>query len=88
VNYVRRETGGIQQKILRNWKQYSSRKFSGFLQVDFENFPCFSPGSIGKNPAGILLPCLRYFSCFAAGSGDFPASFLPDPVAGTINLGL
>jgi hypothetical protein len=38
--------------------------------------------------AGILLPCSRYFPCFPVGSSDCPASFLPDPVAETIDLGV
>ncbi len=38
----------------------------------------------GALPTGILLACSRYFP---EGSGDFPVSFLEDPVAGTIELG-
>jgi hypothetical protein len=30
----------------------------------------------GKFQTGILFPCYRYFPCFPARSGDFPASFL------------
>jgi hypothetical protein len=48
--------------------------------------------STGKNPqnfpAGILLPCSGEFQCFPAGYGDFSASFLQDPVAGIIDLGI
>jgi hypothetical protein len=62
VSDVRRESAGLQRKILGSWKQYSGRKFR----------------------TGILLPCFR---CFPAGSGDIPASFLQDPVAGMIDLG-
>jgi hypothetical protein len=47
-----------------------------------------STGRKTKNfPAGILLPCSSDFRCFPAGYGDFPASFLQDPVAGIIDLG-
>ena len=60
-----------------------SRIFSG----GFQQLPVLSgrirPEIIGKKygkfQAGILLPCSRYFPCFPAGSGDFPASFLKDP---------
>ena len=41
----------------------------------------------GQLPVGILLPCSRDCRCFPAGFGDFPASFLRNPVAGTIDLG-
>jgi hypothetical protein len=34
----------------------------------------------GKFPTVLLLSCSRYFPCFPGGSGDFPASFLEDPV--------
>jgi hypothetical protein len=32
VNDVGRETAGMRRKILRSWKQYSGRKFPGFLR--------------------------------------------------------
>jgi hypothetical protein len=76
------------------WKQYSGRNFSGFFQ-------CFPPGSCqkakeaGRNPpeksekfpVGVLLPCSSDFRCFPEGYGDFPVSFLQDPVVGVIDLG-
>ncbi len=34
----------------------------------------------GQCPAGILLPCSSDFQYFPAGSADFTASFLQDPV--------
>jgi hypothetical protein len=57
VNNVRRDTAGMQPKILGSWKQYSGREFFGLFSVDSDKF-----------------------QCFLAGSGDFPASFLQDPV--------
>ncbi len=39
------------------------------------------------SPFGILLPCSSDFQCFPAESGDFPASFLQDPVTEIIDLG-
>jgi hypothetical protein len=84
----------MQRKKLGSWKEYSGREFSGFFSVDSDKFHWFPPGSVwksseksGKFQAGILLLCSRYSPCFPAGSGDFPASFLQDPVAGTIALG-
>jgi hypothetical protein len=42
----------------------------------------------GQFPVGILLPCSSDFLCFPAGSGDFLVSFLRDPVAGIMDLGI
>ncbi len=41
----------------------------------------------GQFEVGILLLCSSDFRCFPAGSGDFPESFLRDPVAGIVDLG-
>jgi hypothetical protein len=53
VNDVRRETAGMQWKILGSWKQYSGPEFSGFFG-GFRQIPVVSgrirPEIIGKNP--------------------------------------
>jgi hypothetical protein len=41
----------------------------------------------GQFPVGVRLPCSSNFLWFPAGSSDFFASFLQDPVAGIIDLG-
>ncbi len=76
VSDVRRESAGLQRKILGSWKQYSGRKFPEFFPVDSDNFQCFPRGSFrnywkksGKFRTRILLLCSRYFPCFPAGSG-------------------
>ncbi len=53
------------------------RNLAGIYRKKSENFP-----------AGILLPCCSDFRCFPAGYVDFSASFLQDPVAGIIGLGI
>jgi len=64
---------------------------SRIFSCGFRQLPVFSerilPEIIGKIQTEILLPCSRYFPCFPEGSGDFPAFFLRDPVAGMIDLG-
>jgi hypothetical protein len=45
VNDVRRETAGMQRKILGSWKQYYGWGFPGFFPVDSNNFQCFSAES-------------------------------------------
>ncbi len=42
----------------------------------------------GQFPPGILLPCSSDFQCFPAAYGDFLESFLQDPVARIIGLGI
>jgi hypothetical protein len=49
VNDLRRETAGMQRKILGSWKQYSGREFPGFFRVDSNNFQCFPAGSVPKS---------------------------------------
>ncbi len=53
----------------------ASNDSSAFRQDPSENHRKKSE----KFQTGLLLPCSRYFLCFSAGSGDFPASFLEDP---------
>jgi len=40
-NDVRRETAGMQQKILGSWKKYSGREFRGFFLVDSNDSSAF-----------------------------------------------
>ncbi len=49
VNDVRRETAGMQRKILGSWKQYSGREFFGFFSVDSDKFLCFPAGYVRKS---------------------------------------
>jgi hypothetical protein len=64
---------------------------SGIFRIVFGGFRQNPSGNhrkkSGKFQAGILLPYSRYFLRFPAGSCDFSAYFLQDPVAGTITLG-
>jgi hypothetical protein len=45
VNEVRRETAGMQRKILGSWKQYSGREFPG----EFQQLPVLSKRTFRKS---------------------------------------
>jgi hypothetical protein len=94
VNGVRRETAGMQRKILGSWKQYSGSEFSGFFSVDSDKFQWFPAGSVRKLSENSGREYCFHVPDISHVSLKDPVTFphlsckiLRDPVAGTIDLG-
>jgi hypothetical protein len=87
VNDVRRETAGLQRKILGSWKQYSGREFLGFFPMDSDNFQCFPRRSFRKSSENSGREYCFHVPDISRVVLQDPETFLQDPVAGMIDLG-